>query len=438
MSRRRIGAAAGSAAALACHTETPALAGIASTVATPPSTAGGTTTGRYTGALRGGRAARMGRRGRLLASATALLAALALGGAVVQSVPAGAASPPSNIVTAHGAPDLGSPPAGLAKPAVGIASTPTHRGYWIVASDGGVFSFGDAQFFGSAGDVPLQRPIVAMVPTPSGHGYWLAANDGGVFSFGDAPYLGSLAGHPLEAPITSIAATPSGEGYWLVGSDGGVFAFGDARYFGSTGTLHLNAPVVDITSTAGGDGYYLGSSDGGVFAFGNAPFRGAVIDPQASPAVGIAASPSSDGYVVARADGHVFAFGMPYFGDAANIDAPPVVGIATGVQGYWLAHGATPPPIPAIDLSQDPFLVCTRHHESDTSGGYHAVSGTGVYRGAYQFNRSTWDNTARRAGRFDLVGVDPAAAAPADQDFLAYQLHSWAGAAPWGGRCGGT
>jgi hypothetical protein len=373
----------------------------------------------------------------MLGTVTAAVAVAGIGGAALYSVPAGAASSQSNIVTAHGAPNLGSPPADLAKPIVGIASTPSHRGYWAVASDGGVFSFGDAHFYGSTGAIPLQRPIVAMVPTPSGQGYWLAANDGGVFSFGDARFLGSLAEHALAAPITSIAATPSGEGYWLVGSDGGVFAFGDARYFGSTGTLHLNAPVVDITSTADGNGYLLASSDGGVFAFGDAHFRGADVDPQAPPAVGVAASPSHDGYVVARADGHVFAFGTPYEGDATNVVGPPVVGIATGVQGYWIAHGATPPPPAPLDLSQNPFLVCTRHHESDSSGGYHAVSAGGVYRGAYQFTRSTWDNTARRAGRFDLVGVDPAAAAPADQDFLALQLHLWAGAAPWGGRCGG-
>ena len=72
--------------------------------------------------------------------------------------------------------------------------------------------------------------------------------------------------------------------------------------------------------------------------------------------------------------------------------------------------------------SQDPFLRCTRAHESDSAGGYRAVSPDGVYRGAYQFLRSTWNNVARAAGRPDLVGVDPAAASPADQDQLALFL----------------
>jgi hypothetical protein len=98
-----------------------------------------------------------------------------------------------------------------------------------------------------------------------------------------------------------------------------------------------------------------------------------------------------------------------------------------------------PPPAspPGGDLSQDPFLKCTRAHESDTSGGYHAVSPSGWYRGAYQFLRSTWNGAAMGAGRPDLVGVDPAAAAPADQDHLALYLYHVRGAAPWGGRCAG-
>jgi hypothetical protein len=31
-----------------------------------------------------------------------------------------------------------------------MAATPTGNGYWLVASDGGIFSFGDAHFHGSA------------------------------------------------------------------------------------------------------------------------------------------------------------------------------------------------------------------------------------------------------------------------------------------------
>ena len=43
-----------------------------------------------------------------------------------------------------------------------LTSTPDGAGYWLVASDGGVFSYGDASFYGSAGSLPLAKPIVGM------------------------------------------------------------------------------------------------------------------------------------------------------------------------------------------------------------------------------------------------------------------------------------
>ncbi len=75
-----------------------------------------------------------------------------------------------------------------------------------MASDGGIFSFGDAVFKGSTGGVPLDKPIVAVVATPSGNGYTLVASDGGTFAFGDATFFGSLGGTPLLRPIVGIAA----------------------------------------------------------------------------------------------------------------------------------------------------------------------------------------------------------------------------------------
>ena len=84
-----------------------------------------------------------------------------------------------------------------------------------------------------------------------------------------------------------------------------------------------------------------------------------------------------------------------------------------------------------------PFLVCTRSFESDTAGGYSAVSPDGRHRGAYQFKRSTWNTVANNVGRDDLIGVDPAAAPAVDQDWMALYLYKWQGASHWEGRCAG-
>jgi len=54
---------------------------------------------------------------------------------------------------------------------------------------------------------------VGITGTTTGKGYWLAASDGGIFAFGDATYLGSMGGQHLNKPVVGIAGTPTGSGY---------------------------------------------------------------------------------------------------------------------------------------------------------------------------------------------------------------------------------
>jgi len=79
----------------------------------------------------------------------------------------------------------------------------------------------------------------------------VVAADGGVFTYGDAPFLGSAGGTRLSQPIVGLAATAAGRGYWLAAADGGVFAFGDAHFVGSAAGLHLNSPVRAMAAPAG-------------------------------------------------------------------------------------------------------------------------------------------------------------------------------------------
>ena len=159
---------------------------------------------------------------------------------------------------------------------VAMTATPDGRGYWLAASDGGVFAFGDAGFYGSMGGTALTRPIVGMAATADGRGYWLVASDGGIFAFGDAGFHGSTGALTLDRSVVGMAPTADGRGYWLDAADGGIFAFGDAGFHGSMGGVPLNRPAVGMAATTDGRGYWLVASDGGIFAFGDAGFYGSV------------------------------------------------------------------------------------------------------------------------------------------------------------------
>jgi hypothetical protein len=233
-----------------------------------------------------------------------------------------------------------SPPGHLTQPIVGMAPTADGHGYWNVASDGGLFAFGDAGFYGSMGGQHLNRPVVGMSATPNGGGYWEVASDGGLFAFGDAGFYGSTGNIVLNKPVVGMAATGNGGGYWEVASDGGLFAFGNAGFYGSMGGQHLNKPVVGMAATPDGGGYWLVASDGGVFSFGDAGFYGSTGNIVLNrPVVGMASSPDGGGYWMVASDGGLFAFGDARFygsmgGQSLN---QPMVGMASNRgNGYWL------------------------------------------------------------------------------------------------------
>jgi hypothetical protein len=58
------------------------------------------------------------------------------------------------------------------------------------------------------GGKPLNAPVVGLAATPTGGGYWEVASDGGLFAFGNAQFYGSMGGKPLNAPVVGVAATP--------------------------------------------------------------------------------------------------------------------------------------------------------------------------------------------------------------------------------------
>lgn len=253
--------------------------------------------------------------------------------------------------------------------AVATAHSSPAQGYWEVAADGGIFTFGSASFEGSLGGHALGSPVVGMAATPDGGGYREVQANGVVSSFGDATptstgqgglhavgiaspsngvyYEAFSAGQvlkqagtfatfsgpisPLNAPVEGVTATRGRAGAWLVASDGGVFGVDGAPFFGSMGGQVLNAPIVGIAATPDGGGYWLVASDGGLFSFGDAAFFGSMGGMRLNaPVVGVTATPDGGGYWLVASDGGVFSFGDALFlgsmgGQRINA---PIVGVA--------------------------------------------------------------------------------------------------------------
>ena len=66
-----------------------------------------------------------------------------------------------------------------------MASDNTGQGAWLVDQLGDVYAEGDALYEGGLGGVHINAPVVGIAAAASGQGYVLVASDGGVFNYGD-------------------------------------------------------------------------------------------------------------------------------------------------------------------------------------------------------------------------------------------------------------
>ncbi len=215
---------------------------------------------------------------------------------------------PGSIAAFGDATFLGAP-GGQTRDIVGITLAGYGRGYWALGSGGGVFSYGDAHFFGSLATDHRERQMAGIAATPSGDGYWLVSKDGDVFSFGDARFYGSLGKADLKTTVVGIASLPDGRGYWLATADGRIYSFGDARYYGSLRNTVVKQSVIGIAASPNGHGYWLATAAGGVFSFGDARAHGSLLH-QHLTVTAIAASPGpAQGYWLLATGGGVHGYG---------------------------------------------------------------------------------------------------------------------------------
>ena len=294
---------------------------------------------------------RLFRSRRTRAGATALALATALSAGAVGLAP----RTPAGAVTSH------LQPAG---------------GYILVASDGGIFTFGDAQFEGSLPGLGVRvNNIRAMLPSSDYHGYGLLGSDGGAFAFGDYPFTGSAVQNGIGATdLVGVAITQQGGhgvGGLLAGADGGVFTIAGAQFEGSLPGVGIHVTnIVGIVATADNQGYWLAGvgrrhlrlrrcpvlrpaavglesggrnrrhldgrgdlvveQNGAVVAFGDAPSYGGLPDfhVAVNNIVALVPTPTGKGYWLIGSDGGVFTFGdAPFHGSLGSLRlAQPIVG----------------------------------------------------------------------------------------------------------------
>ncbi|MCP5029406.1 MAG: YncE family protein [Actinomycetia bacterium] len=142
-----------------------------------------------------------------------------------------------------------------------MAAHPTGNGYWLVASDGGIFTFGTATFHGSAAGGTDPRPAVGVAATPSGDGYWIARAAGGARL---APWDGLVSDQRRMAVVGTIGGAISPKS--VVHSGDGLF-FAQNMMYRHTVTvydrdLNLVATIPDrvVVSDFGTTGVVPGAS----------------------------------------------------------------------------------------------------------------------------------------------------------------------------------
>ena len=143
--------------------------------------------------------------------------------------------------------------------------------------------------FGDLSALTLNGPVLDSIPTPSGRGYYMVASDGGIFSFGDAGFTARWA-NPPQRP-GAVPGARQRRDRLLAGGRRRRHLRLRGRLPGFHGRHRLNQPVTGMVRF--GDGYLMVAEDGGIFNFSNRAFLGSLGDhPPARPIVAVAVKPA--------------------------------------------------------------------------------------------------------------------------------------------------
>ena len=214
----------------------------------------------------------------------------------------------------HGTSDLWAPITRKFQCAVGPGGPP---GYAILNQGGGIYSFGDAGYFGNLIDHGYPGPAVGLAETPNGGGYNILNTSGAIYSFGNANYYGNLLDGHHPGPATALSYTPTAGGYAILTRSGGIYTFGDAGYFGNLIDHGYPGTAIGLAYTKSGRGYWILTTEGALYSFGDAGYYGNLID-RGYPGVAasLAAAKDGAGYGILTTDGGLYTFGsQPYLGN---------------------------------------------------------------------------------------------------------------------------
>ncbi|GAC1327505.1 MAG: hypothetical protein NVSMB17_01610 [Candidatus Dormibacteria bacterium] len=209
------------------------------------------------------------------------------------------------------------------------------HGYNILTGAGGIYSFGDAGYFGNLIDHGYPGPAIGLSETPEGRGYAIVTTPGNLYTFGDAVYFGNLndpcnnGGGPCATPAypgpavafdyTPRGVTTNGAGYAILTGGGGLYSFGDAQahYYGNLIDCNCipagaNLKAVSFAWTASGNGYWILADNGGIYSFGDAvdQYHGNLLDHgYPGSATGLTRSADGRGYSILTQEGGIYSFG---------------------------------------------------------------------------------------------------------------------------------